>query len=378
MLVTATTAADKSPGSPAPISDEKSSYRHVWIFLVLSAVALAIAGWVGGAVTFSGANFFFSLIERQALHQPFGRYSTAPFQAPALFASSVTSSLAVLRHLFGLGYAVAPFGALLASWLVVRRRAPRLVIWPVIGITVVGFPGLLCLILESPIVAEWAWPLVLLALVGIDDDWTFAAGGVIAVFLFFCSANSLGVFLVVAAIALVRAAREPALRSRLLAFGVAMAIAAPVEYVVRNKDFTAGPHKVSAGLIWKEFRVGYFPLPFVAYVLAGCACALILYLRFSSKPASRVVGYLPAALMLLAGGCLVGYASVGAEWLGANTSKDLILLLELPLFAVGALDHLVAPKRQPQDSASREPEIRMAVVLVAGVALLACLASWSA
>ncbi len=54
--------------------------------------------------------------------------------------------------------------------------------------------------------AEWAWPLVLLALVALDDDWTFAAGGVIAVFLFFCSANSLGVFLVVAAIALVRAA----------------------------------------------------------------------------------------------------------------------------------------------------------------------------
>ncbi len=157
-----------------------------------------------------------------------------------------------------------------------------------------------------------------------------------------------------------------------------MAIAAPVEYVVRNKDFTAGPHKVSAGLIWKEFRVGYFPLPFVAYLLAGCVCALILYLRFSSKPADRVVGYLPAALMLLAGACLVGYASVGGEWLGASTSKDLILLFELPLFAVAALDHLVAPKRQPQDSASREPEIRMAVVLVAGVALVACLASWSA
>jgi hypothetical protein len=373
----ATTVAEEPPGSLSVAPDQKSDYRYVWTFLVLCGVALAIAGWVGGALTFSGANFFFSLVERQALHQPYGRYSTAPFQVPALFASSITSSLAVLRHLFGLGYAIAPFGALLASWLVVRKRAPRLMIWPVIGITVVCFPGLLCLILESPIVAEWAWPLVLLTLVALDDGWTLSAGGVIAVFLFFCSANSLGVFLVVAVLAFIRAAREPALRSRLAAWGVAMVMAAPIEYIVRNKDFTASPHKISAGLIGMEFRDGYLPLPFVAYLLAGFACALLVYLRFSSKRARSVVEYLPTALVALAGACLVGYASAAGEWKDANSSKDLILLLELPLFAVAALDHLLGPKRQPQDAASHEPGVRQPVVIVAGVALLASLASWS-
>jgi hypothetical protein len=380
MSAVTTTVGGQSGETRTDTQQARSSYRYVWIFLVCSALALGIAGWIGGALSFSGAAFFFGLIEHQALHQPFGRYSTAPFQLPALIASSVTSSLVVLRHLFGLGYAVAPFGALLVSWLVVRKRAPQLIVWPVIGITVVCLPGLLCLIQESPIVAEWAWPLLLLTLVSLDDRWTFLAAVVLAVFLFFCSANSLGVFLVIAAAALVRAAVQPATRRRLVPWGVTMLVAAPLEYGLRNSDFTAPAHKVSFSVVSQEFRVGYFPLPFVAYVLAGCACAVILYLRFSSRRTPRIVGYMPTALVVGSGVCLVAYCSTAGGWHDASGPKDILLLLVLPLYAVAGFDQLFRSTKvaNSDDSGAIQSDVRVPVVLVAGVTLLLCLGLWSA
>jgi hypothetical protein len=380
MAAVTTTVTEQSGDTRLGAMQVRSSYRHVWIFLACSALALGIAGWIGGALSFSGSAFFFALIEHQALHQPFGRYSTAPFQLPALVASSVTNSLVVLRHLFGLGYAVAPFGALLVSWLVVRKRAPQLIVWPVIGITVVCLPGLLCLIQESPIVAEWAWPLLLLTLVALDNRWTVLVAVALAVFVFFCSANSLGVFLVVAAAALVRAAVQPAMRSRLLIWGVAMLVAAPLEYGLRNSDFTAPAHKVSLSVVSQEFRVGYFPLPFVAYVLAGCACAVILYLRFSSRRTPRIVGYLPAALVAGSGVCLVIYCSTAGGWHDASGPKDILLLLAVPLYAVAGFDQLFRSTKAVRsgDPGAIQSDVRVPVVLVAGVTLLLCLGLWSA
>jgi len=378
--VTATAVSDVSKETSPVTSPERFAYRHVWIFLDCSAVALAVAGWIGGALTFSGSNFFFALIERQNLHQPFGRYSTAPFQFPALVASSLTSNVAFLWHLFGLSYAVAPFGALLASWLIVRRRAPHLMVWPAIGITIICLPGLMGLNLESPIVGEWAWPLLLLTLVALDDRRTVGAAVVVSAFIFFCSANSLGVFVLVAVAALARAWMQPVARRRLVAWAVAMLVAAPLEYVVRHSDFSSPAHKVSADLIGHEFKVGYFPLPFIAYVLAGFACAVILYLRISPRQVPRFAGYVPAALVGLAGLCLVVYSSTDSAWRSASEPKDILLLLEIPLFAVACFDHLFSSSKS--ESRSQGPavqsSVRVPVLLVAGVSLLACLGLWSA
>ena len=108
--------------------------RSIWIFFVLVGIAFGIMGWFGASLTFGGSWYFMRLIESQQLVHPFQRIATAPLQYPTLWLSSRTSSLPLLRHVFGLSYALAPVGALLASWLVVRRRASYLMIWPILGI----------------------------------------------------------------------------------------------------------------------------------------------------------------------------------------------------------------------------------------------------
>jgi hypothetical protein len=375
VLTKALPEKDTSEQSP----EKPFGYRYVWLVLVICAIALGVAGWFGGALTFSGANFFFSLIEKQELHQPFGRYSTAPFQWPALLASSWTSDLAVLRGLFGLGYSLAPIGALLASWLVVRRRSPRLIIWPVVGISVVCFPGLLGLMLESPIVAEWAWPLILLTLLALDDLPTISAGVVVTVFVFFLSANSLALFLAVAVIAFLRAYREPASRTRLCGWGAFMVVAAPLEYFVRHSDFAAAPHKITAALLVKEFRDGYFPLPFAAYTLALIGCALLLYLRWSRNEPPPHLRFAPAALLGCSGIVLVVYAATSSAWWEASIAKDIILPLGVPFFALCVMDHLWAHRAVgPIPAGGREEYLIRAPAIFALAALLALgLSLWS-
>jgi hypothetical protein len=370
-------------GSAEVLPDDQPArrpYKYVWLFLLLSGIALAVSGWIGEALTFTGAKFFLYIVEDHALYQPFGRYSTAPFQWPTIFASSFTSDVAVLRHLFGLGYAVAPFLALLVSWVIVRRRAPGLMVWPAIGIIFVCFPGLLSTSLESPIVAEWAWPLILLTLVALDGGWTLLAAVVISAFLFFCSANSLGVFVVVAGIAIIRAFREQTLKTTLMVWAGIMIVAAVLERLVRHRDFTApiAGHKISLGLIESELSKGEFGPLLAAYLLALCACAVMLYLRFSTGPRNRLTEFIPAGLIALAGVCLVLYSASQRSWLSASNPKDIVILLELPLFAAAVVDHLLVWKskgrksREPDEAAARNP-----ILLVSGIVILLSLIIWS-
>jgi hypothetical protein len=376
-----TAVVTQEPQAPAigePGQDVHGYRGYMWLFFLLCAVGLFVAGWFGQALAFSGSHVFFDLIERQGFNHPFGRYSTAPFQFPALVASSGSSSVWLLRHLFGLGYAVAPFGALVVSWLVVRKRQPRSMVWPVIGVIVVGFPGLIGMTLESPMAVSWAWPLVLITLVGFEDSWTPLAAVVISLFLFFLSANTLGIFVMVAIVSVIRAFMEPALKLRLVIWAGVMAVAAPLEYIVRNKDFTVPAHKVSLSLVQHEFTSAYYPLPFVAYLLAAVACAGLLYLRFSSRRKPRYLRFLPASLVVIAGICLSLYAFTASDWIKANDSRDIILLLELPLFAVCVVDQLVGTRRVgPAGATSHSSEGRLPVILSCGLVLVVALGLWA-
>lgn len=185
----------------------------------LAAVGFVVLGWFGASLTFDGSKYLLGVVERGHAFHPFARYTAETFQYPVLWASSHTSSVPPLRHIFGLSYTVAPFGALLASWLVVRRRAPGLMVWPVLGIGIAALPGLLFPVSESVVLAEWAWPLFLVTLVALDG-FSLVAGAGIAAFLFFLHPQSLLVFFAVALVSGVRALREPALRRRLIAWVV--------------------------------------------------------------------------------------------------------------------------------------------------------------
>jgi hypothetical protein len=365
-------------GIEAP--EKRSPYRHVWIFFVLAALGFAAAGWFGEALPYDGAHYFLLVLEFQALWHPLQRYSSAPFEYPTLLASSFTNSLSVLRHIFGLSYAVAPFGALVASWLAVRKRAPRFMVWPALGIALAAFPGLLFPISESVIVAEWAWPLILLTMVSIDGGWSLFAAVLVSAFLLFLAANSLLIFVVVAVTAGIRAAREPASRWRMGSWAAAMLIVSAVRYFVLRADFSTNYHGITLKQIEQWSTKSYLGYPLAAYLLAICVCAVLLYLRHAHKPTHRFMQYLPTAFVAIAGLCLAVYSSTPSAWRDFNLARDITLLFQIPLFVIATIDHFVKPRSRTANAAlpPGEATARVSVLLTCGLVLLLCLGLWSA
>jgi len=351
--------------------------RSIWVFFVLVAVAFAVMGWFGASLTFDGSKYFLKVVEERQTFHYFARTTGQTFQYPTLWASSHTSSVPLLRHVFGLSYAVAPFGALLASWLVVRRRAPGLMVWPVLGIGIAALPGLLFPVSESVIVAEWAWPLVLVTLVALDG-FSLVAGAGIAAFLFFLHPQSLFVFLAVAVISTIRARLEPALRRRLIAWASVMLVATVLAYVWHYTDISKPGHSLSPTRILNEFSNGELGLPFLAYFLAFCAGLALLALRHSPMlPVNRWTRLIPAALVALAGICMVVYASNASLWTRAADARDLVIFLELPFVILAVLDQL---RPASEVGVETEPDLdaRGPIVIVTGIALCISLVVWSA
>jgi hypothetical protein len=363
--------------SETPVASRTHTAGSMRFFLVLAAVSLLVTGWIVGALSYDGSAYFLNIVDFRTLYQPFQRYSSAPFELPTVVAVYATSSLSLLRHIFGLSYALAPLTALSASWLVVRHRQPRLVVWPVLGIAIVAFPAILFPISESAIVAMWAWPLVLVALVSLDSTPSVIAGVAFTVFLLFLAANSLLIFCVVAAIAAVRAAREPALRRRLLTWTAFMVVTAIVRYVVLNADFSTAGHQLPQ--IWHEISGDFRSLAFIAYIAVFLAGLVLIALRFAPNAGDLWVRHIATALVVVAGVLLAVYASSDTLWTPAIDARDLTVALELPFFLFCALDQL---GRMPLGAdAVSAVSVRDSIVMTSGVVLCVSLAlfcaSWS-
>jgi hypothetical protein len=345
-------------------------------FFGVVGVSLAVMGWVGGALTWDGAQYLLKIVDQQSLFQPFERFGSAPFEFPVLWASSHTSSVVTLRHVFGLSYAVAPFGALIASWLVIRGRAPGLMIWPALGIGLVALPGLLFPVSEAVILAEWAWPLYLVTLLGLHGR-TWAAGVGFAVFLFYLHPDSVLVFGVVALIALVRARDDAVQRRRLIAWAVAMLATAVVRYVVLHQDFVWSGHGFNLSRVANDLFAAEFGLPIASYVLVVAAGFVTLALRHSKLAPERPWWkWVPVSFVSLAGISLVVYASTFALWKSALNVHDIVIFLELPLVLFAVVD-LLAPT--PGLKLHRRPDIidRGPILMVSGVTMAVALVLWS-
>jgi hypothetical protein len=346
-----------------------SEHRAVLTFFVLAALSLLSIGWIAGGVTFDGAHYFLEIVNFQKLFQPLQRFSSAPFESPTLFASTLTKSIVTLRHVFGVSYAFAPLSAILASWFVIRHRSPDLMVWPIVGIGVVAFPALVFPISESGIVAEWAWPLFLVTLVGLDETPSIVVGLLFSVFLLFLAANALVVFLLVAAVAVVRAVARPAVRSRALSWAGVMLIFALIRYFVLHRDFAGYGHRTS--VVVSRLQESLSGPAFFSFLIAASAAALLLVLlRSRYGRASSWLTYVPTGLMVVSGMFLVLYASNDKSWAKAIDARDLTLLLEIPIMLVCVIDEFAPRLASTQELDKRNRYARNSVIVVAGVVLV--------
>lgn len=138
-----------------------------WIVALLVVVPLLVAAVAGLPLFQDGSSYLLELMTSQSAVRHH-RYSVLLVQAPSIVALKLSaladldprSALTVVRGIFSFSYAILPFVALAWSWLLVRRRDPAMMVWPVASIlllNVVNFSG----VSEILLATQLAFPLLL-------------------------------------------------------------------------------------------------------------------------------------------------------------------------------------------------------------------------
>ncbi|HSU68946.1 MAG TPA: hypothetical protein VLJ39_18835 [Tepidisphaeraceae bacterium] len=172
-------------------SDARAWRRLAYGAAAILAVAGAFTAWCDTPMIWDGAyQFAFSLIEQKPYFY-LTRFHSYVLWLPMVWLSHVTSNLTVLKMAYGLPFTLAPAFSVLLSWYVVRKRAPRLILWAIFGAAAAPLPGQIFIINDSIFQQHMFWPVFLGLLVTLE--WNQMA--VLALLVVFQFSHQIGLVL---------------------------------------------------------------------------------------------------------------------------------------------------------------------------------------
>jgi len=314
--------------------------RWMLLILTLFAIPLAIAVWNDAALTWDGAYYLFRTLDTG---QPFiahDRLIDAPLHWPILWANRLTDSIPVLRAVFGVLHVITPLLSLALSWWVVRRVAPALIIWPIVGIGLATLPGQINFISEGIKAHQLIWPVLLAVLIGLPGR-TIPMAGLVSLVIMYLHPAAVPIFAAVAGAALAIAYLRPTDRERLTPFAVSLLIAALLRYGMIGGGYQTGEMNIETmKRQWLNSAMG----------LPGIALALTFLTALTLLGASRlrtiplVARLVPPAIVAVAGGALTIWAMDSSLWSDALEFRGPTNIVSLGIagfaFADAALAHL--------------------------------------
>lgn len=146
-------------GAPPPAGERTRA--AVLIGIGAMAFSAAVAALAGLPLFGDGAYYYLVNVVQTEPAVPNHRYGAVVAQLPAFAARLVTDDALLVRHAFAAGYAALPLVSLLASWLVVHRRAPALAVFPMLSLVAlqINFSAVSELIASL----HFTWPVLLAA-----------------------------------------------------------------------------------------------------------------------------------------------------------------------------------------------------------------------
>jgi hypothetical protein len=135
--------------------------RAVDLWLAALVAAYLVAALAGLPLYGDGAYYWFKLAADEGFVVPNLRVGALLPQLPGMLAGRITDDPVLLRHAFSLGYVALPALSIVACWLIVRRRAPALLMFPLLWLVVhqINFSSVSELLSS----VHLAWPFVLAA-----------------------------------------------------------------------------------------------------------------------------------------------------------------------------------------------------------------------
>jgi hypothetical protein len=150
-----------STGDPLAELTAPDARRALDLWVMAIAVGYGVAALVGLPLYGDGAYYWLKVAGDEQFVVPNLRVGALLAQLPGVLAARVTDDPVLLRHAFSLGYVALPLLSLVACWLLVRRVAPALLLFPLLWLAVhqINFSAVSELLAS----AHLAWPFVLAA-----------------------------------------------------------------------------------------------------------------------------------------------------------------------------------------------------------------------
>jgi hypothetical protein len=338
--------------------------------LGLIGAAAVVVGLVGAPLYGDGGWYFFRIALTGEPLIPNQRVSAAIAQVPVLITWRFSDDVLVLRHAFSLGYALLPWVGLAIGWWLVRRRAPWLWVYPVLGLLALqlNFSG----VSELVLTLHLCWPFVLAALLYPERALTLAYGFVLAAVLVFLHPLAFTAAALLALLALIIARRGVALDTQRwywLAGWFALAA------LVRFAWTVTGLNTYERGRLAPEAAAGYL-LPATDLqlgLLIGIGLLGLGWTLLVAAPRQPWRGRLTALLGLTGWLLPLAALGIGAGFLfgeGIRLKVGLGFVLGLGLMVLAALAVFAAERRTLPSPAVRGRALRQLIASATAAILL--------
>jgi hypothetical protein len=375
----------------------------VRLYFALVAGALIIAAICGAALSWDGSYYLFQTLDKQTPFVPDGRSYYLLLNWPALAITHFTTDFSVVRSVFGLSYILVPLLSLGASWLIVRKAAPSLFIWPALAIGLGTLAGQFFLTGQGIQPAQLAWPILLATLLRLPGR-PFLIALVFAALIFALHPIGIAIFALCALVAAVLGLRYEADRMKMWSWAGGLVLLALVRFLLANGDGSEN-WQLSINAPTDLYHSALAGMPLVALLFTWSAAPAIFLLRRDSPLGNRAFaqslqfyeaeneeladigrgalglsvflrfyGYIG---ILVAGGILIAWASNSHSWSGEVDFNLWALVSSLPfaLFAAaqGFQEEVGSPDTPPRGLSA----YRLGAILLSGGVFLVVLCTQS-
>jgi hypothetical protein len=379
------------------------SFEIVRLYFALVAGALIIAAISGAALSWDGSYYLFQTLDKQTPFVPDGRSYYLLLNWPALAITHFTADFSVVRSVFGLSYILVPLLSLGASWLIVRKAAPSLFIWPALAIGLGTLAGQFFLTGQGIQPAQLAWPILLATLLRLPGR-PFLIALVFAALVFALHPIGIAIFALCALVATVLGLRYEADRIRMWSWAGGLVLLALVRFLLANGDASEN-WQLSVNAPADLYHSALAGMPLVALLFTWSAASAIFLLRRDSPLDNRAFaqslqfyeaeneeladlgrGALGLSVflrfhgytgILVAGGILIAWASNSHSWSGEVDFNIWALVSSLPfaLFAAaqGFQEEVGSPDTPPRGLSA----YRLGAILLSGGVFLVVLCTQS-
>ncbi len=204
------------------------------LYFALVAGALIIAA-ICGAFSWDGSYYLFQTLDKQTPFVPDGRPYYLLLNWPALAITHFTADFTAIRLAFDLSYILVPLLALGASWLIVRKEAPSLFIWPALAVGLGTLAGQFFLTGQGIQQAQLGWPILLATLLRLPRR-QFLVALVFAALVFAGHPIGIAIFGLCALVAAVLGLRYSADRTKMWSWAGGLVLLGGVRFLLANGD----------------------------------------------------------------------------------------------------------------------------------------------